>query len=785
MRFEQFTFFFGYWWPCILSRVRNRYFYSVFTFLLLTLATNTKNRHFHYFFSTQLVKITAIFGLLAFVLGACSQYSTKPLAVGYHNMTAKYNAYLIAREKLKEAEITLQKNRKDDYNQLMPVLYPLDSVAARSVSGLLQDVIKKASLVPDRHQNSKWVDNALVLIGKARLYKGQMTDGIETLRYVNAKGRDEDDKHEGLIWLMRAYIETNDYNSALSVAEVLRSQPLNDKNTRDFYLTKAYLHQQKQEYGLSVAILEETFELLPKSEETARVHFSAAQMYDLLEKPKLAEGHYKAVLKNRPPYDLGFYASMDALQDEAILGEGLPTETSFKKLLNDRKNSDLRDRLYYTMGVIETRKKNYPKALGFFRESIDNTTTNTTQVPYTYLEMARVYYDKLQNYELAKAYFDSSLAILPKNSPQYQKIADRKEILDEFVKQTITIRTEDSLQRLSQLNPSALDKFLDGIIEKEIDEEERRIKEAEKMLQQAQTIVANNSLGFDGDPAERFVLYNVVAMSQAKVEFRQKWGNRPLEDDWRRSGKVGSALAQNENLALATTPQTKAANAPKGAGSSTVKLSKDSPEWKARKDALYRNVPLRKQELEASNQRIEDAYYKLAKIYKFNLEEPQNAVTTLESLLKRFPNSQYKPEAYYLLFLTSTKEKQNWKDKLLTEFPNSSYTRLLTKTGGTVAASGNMELEALKDYEKIFELYQAGNYAEAYAQLEMAMVTYTGSKMEDKYAALQIYLVGKIKGKEAYLKALNDFIKDRPTSPLLPRIREILESQQATAKRKE
>lgn len=716
-------------------------------------------------------------------LSACSQYSTRPLAVGYHNMTAKYNAYVIARENIKEAELTLKRNRKEDYNQLMPILWPLDSVEAQSVGSLLQDAIKKASLVPDRHQNSKWVDNALIVVGKARLYKGQMTDGIETLRYVNAKGRDENDKHEALIWLMRAYIETKDYNSSLSVAEALRSQPLNDKNTRDFYLTKAYLHQQKQEYVLSVAILEETFELLPKNEETARAHFAAAQMYDLLDKPQLADEHYKAVLKNRPSYDLGFYANMNALQDEALMGQDISTEVGFKKLLNDRKNSDLRDRLYYTMGMIETRKKSYPKALVFFRKSIENTTTNTSQVPYTYLEMARVYYDKLQNYELAKAYFDSSLAILPKNSPQYGKIADRKEVLDEFVKHITTIRTEDSLQRLSQLNPGSLDKFLDGIIEKEIEEEERKIKEAEKMLQQAQSMVVNNNLNFDGDPADRFVLYDAVAMNKAKVEFLQKWGNRPLEDDWRRSAKASTTLAQNENIALASPQDTKGEKTTKN--TSVAKMSKESPDWKARKDALYRNIPLRKQEIEASNQRLEDAHYKLGKIYKFNLEEPQNAVVALEKLLNRFPNTTYKPEAYYLLFLTSIKEKESWKNKLLTEFPNSSYTRLLTKMGGSMAASGNMELEALKDYEKILQLYQVGNYAESYAQLEMAMVTHAGSKMEDKYAVLQIYLVGKLKGKEAYQKALNDFIKDYPTSPLLPRVREILESQQATAKRKE
>ena len=121
---------------------------------------------------------------------------------------------------------------------------------------------------------------------------------------------------------------------------------------------------------------------------------------------------------------------------------------------------------------------------------------------------------------------------------------------------------------------------------------------------------------------------------------------------------------------------------------------------------------------------------------------------------------------------------------MLAEYPNSSYTRLLTKNNGTIAASGNLELEAIKDYEKILALYQINNYSEAYAQLEMAIVTYAGSKMEDKYAVLRIYLLGKLQGREAYLKALNSFIKDYPTSTLLPRVREVLEAQQSTTVKK-
>lgn len=736
------------------------------------------NQHLTRSITLQLLLVA---GFAAFISG-CSQYSTGRLSVGYHNLNAKFNAYVIARDKMREAEIAMRKNRKEDYNQILPLLSPLDSLEAQPVGDLLQDVIKKASLVPDRHQNSKWVDNAYVLIGKARLYKGQFTDGIETLRFVNAKGRDEEDKHEGLIWLMRAYVETKDYNSALSVAEYLRSQPLNDKNTRDYYLVKAYLHQQKQEYTLSLAILEETFDLLPKGEETARIHFSAAQMYDLLEKPQVANAHYNEVFRNRPSYDLSFFANMNSLQNDALTNANVSTEGGFKRMLNDRKNSDLRDRLYYSMGVIETRKKNYPASIRFFEESVRQTTTNTTQVPYTYLEMAKVYYDKLQNYELAKAYFDSSLALLPKNSPQFQKITERKDVLDEFVKQLTTIRTEDSLQRLSQMNPATLDKFLDGVIEKEQEVRERKIKEAQMLVEQARNLNANALSSFNGDPADRFILSDPVAMSQGKVEFRQRWGNRQLEDDWRRSSKVAALLSQSDNISPVPPGQRTSTAA---SGSDAPALTKDSPEWKSRKDALYRNIPLRKQELDASNQRMEDAYYKLGKIYKFSLIEPDNAIKTFLTTLERFPSTNYKPEIYYLLFLTDQKGNQeSWKAKLLAEFPNSSYTRLLTKTNGSIAATGNLELEALKDYEKILALYQNANFSEAFAQLEMAMVTYSGSKVEDKYALLRIYLLGKIQGREAYLKALNSFIKDYPTSPLLPRVREVLEAQQSTSIKK-
>jgi tetratricopeptide (TPR) repeat protein len=132
------------------------------------------------------------------------------------------------------------------------------------------------------------------------LYLGEWADGLEALRYVYANGRDDNDKNNALILLMRAYIVRKDYSNALGVAEYLSQQPLNKSTLKDFYLTKAYLHQQNGEYLTSVAILEETFPLLKKSIETASIHFAAAQMYDRLGQYALANKHYKSVNKNRP-----------------------------------------------------------------------------------------------------------------------------------------------------------------------------------------------------------------------------------------------------------------------------------------------------------------------------------------------------------------------------------------------------------------------------------------------------------------------------------------------------
>ncbi len=731
--------------------------------------------------------------LLTGGLVSCSQYSTKAVSKGYHNLTAHFNAYVLARDQINLAEQILFKTRQENYNQLMPILLPVDSMLMQPVKPQIDDAIKKASLIPERHQNSKWLDNAYILIGRARLIKQDLPNAIEVFKYVNTKGTNENDKHTALVNLMRAYVESNEYTNALNVSEYLRNQPLNKVNTRDFYLTKAYMHERQGEYLTAAGILDATFPVLKKGEATARLHLIAGQLYDQVGQPAKAVDHYRKVLSSRPTYDQSFYANLYAIQSNGLTGDKKRMAQSakmFEDLLNDRKNEDLKDKVYFTMGLLEARSGRVDKAISYYSQSIQAAGSNISQVPYTYLEIGKLYFEKKADYNHAKVYYDSALALMPKQSPDYAALLTRKKTLDDFVLYKTTIATDDSLLALSKLDATSLDRLLERAIDQREKEDKAQAALAQQIVDRA---TAGNGNAMPGatnsnlQPNERWVLYNPVALSQGKQEFSVRWGNRPLEDNWRRSNKEASGAIAADNSPINGSSPANSINPntplqPADANGGAVVLS--GPNRKGQKDAMMAKIPFSKEAQAQANQRIENALYKLGKLYKFELNKPADAIPTFEQLLSRYPNTLQKPEVYYLLYLSNEQIGQSspWKEKLLAEYPNTSYARL---TGKAVAQTTDSEAQALKTYTAIYELYKANNNTEALARAETALGSFAGTQLEDKLALLRLLLVGKVKGMDEYRQAINEFIRDYPGSQLLTHVKEMQAAvDQLSAKRK-
>ncbi|MBC7921786.1 MAG: tetratricopeptide repeat protein [Ferruginibacter sp.] len=711
-------------------------------------------------------------------LAACSPHSVGPVGKAYHNLAARDNAFFLARLRMKEAEKTLFDARREDYNQILPLYVAVDSARTGAVRTVMDDCIKKASIAIKWHANSKWVDDCYVVIGKARFYLIDFPNAVETFKYVNRPESANGAKYEALNWLLYTYTEKEEYDNAFAVADYLRRQPLDENNKRDFYFNKAYLHQRKREYKYTAAILELTMPLMKKGEHKARTHFILGQIHQSLGKRKEAYRHYRAALKNRPNYELSFYARLNQLQ-MTDLADGKNVRKAgayFRKLLKDTKNADYTDKIYYEMALFELEQKNYEKAIGYLQQSVRAPGKNAVQKAYSYLKLASIHYDPLKKYSLAKSYYDSTITGLPKDFPDYPSVAQKQKILGKFVEQLNVIQTEDSLQRLARMDTATLTTYLDGVLERE--EAQRAAQAAaEKRLARSQQAGAeltnpffqpNPAIGGGTPNAERFYFYNTAAVSVGKSDFARKWGNRPLEDNWRRSKKEATPNFVDDTLNAAPQP-----NQPV--------LSREE-ERKARKAAFLGSIPFSDSARAASDRRLENAHYELGKIYDLQLGEPENAIHTFDTLLARFPDTEHKPEVYYFLYLIydamQDARRNEYEAKLLSEYPTSTFARLIKSSGNADEMNEN-DNRAKEAYAQAYGLYETGNYAEAAAAVEQARSSFPKSAIEEKFALLRVFLVGKTQPLAAYQKALNDFVQAYPASPALPRVQELLRASEA------
>ena len=116
---------------------------------------------------------------------------------------------------------------------------------------------------------------------------------------------------------------------------------------------------------------------------------------------------------------------------------------------------------------------------------------------------------------------------------------------------------EDSLQRLAAMDESdrltVIDSIIIGI---QIAEQVAREEEMRAVQEQQYNRMALNEsqrTGFSADQGGSWYFYNQAAKGFGQPEFRMKWGNRSLEDNWRRSNKREVSFGEIEEFAEDTT----------------------------------------------------------------------------------------------------------------------------------------------------------------------------------------------------------------------------------------
>jgi tetratricopeptide (TPR) repeat protein len=225
----------------------------------------------------------------------------------FHDVTAHYNGYFNAKQRVDNTELQADKAFQDKYDELLPIfkLVRDDDAASntkKTGNQALDDAIKKASLVIQRHERSKWIDDCYFEIGRSYFYKKDYFTAAETFQFIAGRYKGSGPADVAYIWLIKSYIMLKKYNQAESVINVaLASETFPKKNISELFAVIAWYHVDKKNYTKAIEYLEKSVQVQKKKSIRARYTYIIAQLYEKIEEEDKAGLRYQQVLKLNPP----------------------------------------------------------------------------------------------------------------------------------------------------------------------------------------------------------------------------------------------------------------------------------------------------------------------------------------------------------------------------------------------------------------------------------------------------------------------------------------------------
>jgi TolA-binding protein len=724
------------------------------------------------------ILIATILGFL--VLGACSQSKDIFTARTYHRMVSKYNILFNGGEALLKAETSLITQHKDDYDELLTIYREGTEVTASSVKPDLEKVLEKGgktiqnhSMLIDGKQKNTYIDDAYLLMGKGHYFNRNYPAALETFNFVIQKFREPALRAEAELWAAKTETALENYVGAKARFDKLYSnKSLSQFLDADVYAAFAHLEVVQGNYESAYQLLIQAAEKTKVKEQEVRWLYICGQLQAKMENDFEASQLFKRVIKKGPPYELLFNAQLNQARsyDVDLMDPSVAYE-QLEKMLGDEKNYDNRDRIYYVMAEVAQKLEAADDRDEYLNQSIRVSTQNIKQKAESYLWLAELRFEE-KRYEPAQAYYDSCYQFLPKDHPKYATVQVFKKSLGRLVGNLQIIALEDSLQVLAELSEKQQLSVIESIIAalKEADEDARIAEEQglDNIAFNAANQGDNGGIGGlagVGNANQTFYFYNPQLRSGGVSKFVGKWGNRKLEDNWRREDKAIVQVDPNFN------------NSDPNAAATADGDKELDPRYDPQTYLV--NIPNDSIALAASHLKIQTALLDNALLYKEDIEDLNAAANSVLDLLKRYPDYKDRVRAWYILYRVYVAQEdqvrsKKYRDLILDTYPKSEYAYLILNEGREEKAIN--ESAAVLDYTLAYNQYELKNYRTAFKLAKAGFETHEDSRFGSKFLLLKAYCEGRMQQIKELKETLELVLKRYPRTDQSAEAQKILKA---------
>ena len=685
-------------------------------------------------------------------------------------MSTKYNVLFNGHEALKQGLQELNANYEDNYWEVLPI-EPLDVDELDLPDSGLEDgpvtpfdkaeekavkAVQKHSMLIARQERNPQIDDAYLLLGKARYYSKRFVPALEAFNFVILNYPGAKLIQETKIWQSKTLIRLQNEEQAIeNLNALLRGSSLEEETVEAAHTALAMAYESLGDTDLVIKNLEKAVQYSNNIEQTARNLFVLGQLYGLNDEKEKATVSFQQIVELRKaPYKYKIHAYIEKAKIANTAESRQQAKDEISLLVKERENRPYLDALYFHLGRI-AEESDKDLAMEYYNKSIQAGFEPTQQRGLSYEAMGNLLFDKAE-FLVAGAYYDSVLNIAQnKNSKRIRRLARKRANLNEVILYENIAKTNDSILKLTAMSLDEQAAFFNAHIEN-LKAEEARMQEEPKK----NTGFFNFGRGSSGaqESSGKWYFYNVQTVGFGTQEFERIWGKRPHEDNWRLSNKT--------QLNFGTT----------GESIENVLTFDDSKKYEL--EYYLERIPSDIGTIQRLKEERNNAYYKLGLIYKEQFGELELAKDKLSSLLTMEPEASLKIPATYHLYKThealGNAEAEHFKNQIINDYADSKYAQIILNPAEFIEDQTENTPET--SYAAVFYKYKDGLYDEVIEGVEAAIVTYEGQEIVPKFELLKAYAIGKRDGLQAFKEALDFVAMNYPNTEEGAKASEVIEA---------
>lgn len=751
-------------------------------------------------------KTLKLFSFIVFliILVACSTSKDTFLSRNSHALSTKYNIDYNGKIALNKGIEEINSASKDNFWKLLPVerMQIIDDSKsdgkAKNTNFELAETkatkaIQKHSMNIGGNEKNSQMDEAYLLLGKARYYDQRFIPALDAFNYILYKYGNSDKIYQAKIWREKANMRLgNDAQVIKNISKLLDDKRLKNQDIADAnaLLTESFLNMEEKDSAITK--LKKAITYTKINSEKARYRFILGQLYQELGKRDSATYYYQSVIdmnrKAERLFTIQAYIKKAQLFDYQNGNPDVFVAT-FKKLIADRENRPFLDIIYHEMGVFYDKNDNQELAKKQYNNSLKSKSTDTYLISSNYRNLGNMYF-KNTDYSTAAKYYDSTLVKLDVKTREYIHIKKVRTDLDEVIEFESIAKTNDSILNVVAMKDTDRILYFENYIDKLKKADEKRNLLEEKQKEKLENIERNNLTSSD-DPAaitqrpgmppkkslappsissgsaitgaNSFYFYNPSTVAYGKVEFKKKWGNRAVGGYWR--------------LPVTTTDSEEIEVIEDKTLLEEQVAEQGIPEQYTTEFYLNQ-IPKTQEEIDFLVKERNNAYYQLGIIYKEKFKEYGLASNKLEKLLALNPQEKLRLPIMYNLYkiyqITDSGKADEMKIRISNQYPDSRYAHIINNTN----PKGTSSIETPEAvYDQLYALFQEEKFALVLGKIDALITEFSGDEIVPKFELLKANAIGKLSGLEAYKKAMQYVLDYYPNSEEGKNAQEVLTTQ--------